>query len=182
MSFRYFSHQSVAIVLWATPELADVEALIVYIRAERERRGVPVLYVSIVPHGAPPPATDVMKEMIRRFPDLNEHCEAIVQVFEGEGFASGFKRSVLTGMILAVNQCVPVERRLQVRSESTLAGVITKVPVARRSEWLGALAAYRATSPVVEVDEDYDDDAALAAERRARRAPTGPPGRFRDSG
>jgi hypothetical protein len=144
MSFAFFSHGSVALIEWGTPELADVERVLAQVRRVRER-GEPVLLVTYISEDAPAPSGEVQREMARHMNDLASICATGHAVFEGSGFFIAFKRSVLTGMLFA-SKGLSKKPTHHWRIHASFDGVIEQVPANRLPELRATLKAFYAAA------------------------------------
>jgi hypothetical protein len=147
MPFSFANRGTVAIVRWGVPIMSDVEACLDQVR-ERHRQVGPLVLVLLVPEAGPAPSANVTAAMVHRFPELSDYSRAMFQVIEGTGFSSGFKRSVVTGMLLAANKVAPKHKRVQLTVLGTLEEVATHVPPADRRDLLALAAEARSDEPV----------------------------------
>ena len=127
MPYTFSTQGSVAVVRWGEPTMDDLVPCMEDVRRVQKTVGTPYL-VLIVPEGSPAPAPGVKDEMIRLLPDLAGTCITMHQVFEGSGFFIGFKRSVLTGMLLAAARLTPASRRLSYSVNATIDEVAARLP------------------------------------------------------
>ena len=84
--------------LWGKPNRVDVARLIMRLRAAVERNGGPIVYVTRVPDGAPPPDAAVQRYLNEVMPSIVAGCSSYHVVLEGSGFVAALKRGVLVGM------------------------------------------------------------------------------------
>jgi hypothetical protein len=135
MPFSFSNQGSLVFVRWGKPTMHDLEPVLEHLRRVRRESG-PAIAVLFVPEDAAAPEPEVAREMARRFPDLMAECSRVHQVFEGSGFFIGFKRSVLTGMLLASNKLNPPSKRLVVSIHATVDEVAaTLAPDQRADLW-----------------------------------------------
>ncbi len=143
MPFSFSSQGSLAFVRWGTPTMDDVEPMLERLRRMRREVG-PAILISFVPEDAAAPAPEVAREMARRFPDLMAECSRLHTVFEGTGFFIGFKRSVLTGMILASDKLNASKQRLAVSIHGTVDEVAVTLSAQQRADLALLLSEVRA--------------------------------------
>ena len=135
MPYSFSNRGSVALVRWGEPVMSDVEACLDEVTRCRREVGLLVL-VLFVPEAAPAPPKDVSAAMVRRLPELAAQARQIFQVFEGSGFFIGFKRSVLTGMLLASNKMARRDKRLLLTVHGTFDEVAANLSPADRRDLL----------------------------------------------
>jgi hypothetical protein len=133
MPYSFTNRGSVALVRWGEPVMSDVETCLDEVRRCRREVG-PLVLVIFVPEGAPAPPRDVSAAMVVRFPELAAQTRLMFQVFEGSGFFVGFKRSVLTGMLLAASAVTPKARRMQLSVHGTFEEVAAHLSPADRRD------------------------------------------------
>ena len=147
MPFSFSNQGAIAFIRWGTPTMDDVEPVLEHLRRLRREAG-PAILINFVPEDAAAPAPEVAKQMARRFPDLMAECSHLHQVFEGSGFFVGFKRSVLTGMLLASNKLNaakgPSARRLMVSIHATVDEVAATLTPEQREDLVRLVAGARA--------------------------------------
>jgi hypothetical protein len=85
--------------VWGVPEAADVDRLLSELKAAAAEAGGPVVYITRVPVGAPPPKGDARNRLDALMPELLEHCASFHVLLEGDGFVAAFKRGVLTNLL-----------------------------------------------------------------------------------
>lgn len=113
----------------------DVEPVLDHLRRVRSEAGPPIL-INFVPADAAAPAPDVARQMARRLPELMVECTRLHQVFEGTGFFIGFKRSVLTGMLLATNKVGASKQRVAISIHATVEEVALTLSTEQRADLL----------------------------------------------
>ena len=143
MPFAFSSQGTIAFIRWGTPTMDDLEPVLEHLRRVHRTVGPPIAVI-IVPADAAAPAPEVAKEMSRRFPDLMAECARVHQVFEGSGFFIGFKRSVLTGMIVASNKLSASRKRIAVSIHATVEDVATTLSPEQRADLLQLRSGVRA--------------------------------------
>ncbi len=84
--------------LWGKPNKVDFARLLERIRAATKRNGGPIIYVSRVPDGAPPPDAEVRRYLDELMPAIVECCSSYHVVLEGTGFMAALKRGVLVSL------------------------------------------------------------------------------------
>jgi hypothetical protein len=135
MPYLLSSQGSVALLQWGVPVMEDLERVIEDVRRLRDEVGPPVL-VLFIPEGSSPPAADVANRMVRRLPELARQRRSLHQVFAGAGFSVGFKRSVLTGMLLAANKLAPASQRISLTVHGTFEEAAARLPPGDRADLL----------------------------------------------
>ena len=132
-----------ALIHWGTPLMADIEPTLDHLRRVRREVGPPIA-VCFVPADAAPPAPEVAKEMARRLPEMAALCIRVHQVFDGSGFFVGFKRSVLTGMLLATNKLSAPHRRVAVSVHASIEEVAETLSPDQQVDLMTLVATVRA--------------------------------------
>jgi hypothetical protein len=127
MPYAFSTQGSVAVVRWGEPLMEDLVPCMEDVRRVQQTVGTPYL-VLVVPEGAPAPSSATRDEMIRLIPELATTCLSMHQVFEGSGFFIGFKRSVLTGMLLAAGKLTPASKRVAYSVNATIEEVAARLP------------------------------------------------------
>ena len=84
--------------LWGRPTQLDVARILERIRASVKRNAGPIIYVSRVPDGAPPPDAQVRRYLGELMPTIVECCSSYHVVLEGTGFMAAVKRGVLVSL------------------------------------------------------------------------------------
>ncbi len=123
--------------------MEDLEPVLDHLRRVRREVGPPVT-VCYVPADANAPAPEVAQAMSRRLHEMAALCVRVHQVFEGTGFFIGFKRSVLTGMILASNKLAAPARRVAVSVHATLDEVAATLTAEQQADLFTLAATARA--------------------------------------
>jgi hypothetical protein len=85
--------------VWATPELDDIESIMKEVREASEAAAHPIVYITRVPSGAPPPEAPVRARLQATMDELVSMCSSYHVVLEGEGFGAALKRGVLLNLL-----------------------------------------------------------------------------------
>jgi cytosine/adenosine deaminase-related metal-dependent hydrolase len=85
--------------LWGTPQLSDLDRLLVSIRASFAAARGPIVYVTRIPANAPPPESHVRGAIARAVPELTTMCSSYHVILEGDGFAAACKRGVMLSLV-----------------------------------------------------------------------------------
>lgn len=85
--------------VWGSPEAADMDRVLTAVTEASEQAGGPIVYVTRVPSGAPPPDGAAKQRLKAVLPGVLSACSSYHVVLEGEGFAAAFKRGVLTSLL-----------------------------------------------------------------------------------
>jgi hypothetical protein len=83
-----------------TPTVGDADMLIREVTRAREHTGEQLLCIGVIRSDMPMPAMDVRDLMVRRWPELMSHCDAMHFVLLGTGIKASLMRSLLRGMVL----------------------------------------------------------------------------------
>jgi hypothetical protein len=88
-------------IRWGTePEIADVSSYSTELTAARLRQGKPLVGLFVMPPDSKNPSDEFRKAQAAALPDIMEHLEFAVAVFEGGGFKQALKRSALGAILL----------------------------------------------------------------------------------
>jgi hypothetical protein len=85
-------------VVWGTPELIDVERVVLQLQCRFDKTHERLLYVSRVPVGSPAPTPEVRRLLSSRMDVFLRLCAGFYIILEGDGFSSAVKRAVLTSL------------------------------------------------------------------------------------
>ncbi len=92
------------VVRWGEPTSDDVRNIFALMVEAHERTHEKLVFVAWVPVGAPAPSASVRETMMELQPQLLEVVREVHMVFEGHGFATTIKRSVMLGFIMAAQR------------------------------------------------------------------------------
>src|SRR6187431_44127 len=98
MTCDLISTQGAVFAVWGTPEIADMDRVVIEAEAAAKSCGHPVVYVTRVPVDAPAPDAQVRAHLERLMPTLLKSCSTYHVVLDGDGFGAAMKRGILTGM------------------------------------------------------------------------------------
>lgn len=82
------------------PEIADVSRYQAELAAATAKQGKPLVGLFVMPPNSKIPSDEFRKAQAAALPDIMEHLEFAVAVFEGSGFMLALKRSALGAILL----------------------------------------------------------------------------------
>jgi hypothetical protein len=88
-------------IRWGTePEIGDVAKYKQELAAARTRQGAPLVGLFIMPPDSKIPSDEFRKAQAAALPEIMDHLDFCVAVFEGTGFLLALKRSALGAILL----------------------------------------------------------------------------------
>src|SRR5947208_865554 len=101
MPYRSFREDRVLAIRWlGAPTRDDSDRVAREISAARGAAGHPIHCVGIFSCEEPVPASDVRDHMVRQWPELMTHCDAMYLLLVGPGVRASLVRSVFRGMMV----------------------------------------------------------------------------------
>jgi hypothetical protein len=91
-------------VSWKGLRPGDLDTIRGEITKLRQRRSVPVAYLSRIPGSGGVFGADERRVLGEFLASLVEDCASIHHIIEGEGFLAGARRAIVTGMALATSR------------------------------------------------------------------------------
>lgn len=98
MACDILSTKGAVFALWGVPTVEDMDRVAQAIREAARQAGEPVLYVTRVPVGQPPPSAPVRRHLEALLPEIEPLFSSYHVVMEGGGFNAAMKRAVLLGL------------------------------------------------------------------------------------
>jgi hypothetical protein len=141
MACEIVESKGAVFVLWGRPTKVDVARAVERLRSAVDRCGGPVVFITRVPDGAPPPDPAVQRYLNELMPTIVACCSSYHVVLEGAGFMAALKRGVLVGMFQIGQRrgmfhvhatCDEVVRLVGADKEATIRSVLSRA----RSEGL----------------------------------------------